>query len=244
VRRGPTSWTCRRRCPLLPTRHGHDYDPCVPAKTGPTPRRDARRSHRREVGGRYWLSSVAEWVVPVCAGLFACWLFFAVRPAVVDDLERRWGDHPRLLMLIGWAPMGLVFTAGCLIALRSDSLRKHERSMPKVELWAHVGLGLLVVPFALMLSGYRGRYRLGDAHAVLDEVAATSQWIANGIAFGDDALTLFIACLIIFAISRIVRRLPRPGWSMQLTVASWCAVAALGSLAYLLVWSYAVPLGD
>jgi hypothetical protein len=31
---------------------------------------------------------------------------------------------------------------------------------------------------------------------------------------------------------------------MQLTVASWCAVAALGSLAYLLVWSYAVPLGD
>jgi hypothetical protein len=194
------------------------------------------------VGRYHVVASVAAWVWPVCAALLAGWLFIAVRPAVVDDLQRRWGDHPRLLMLSGWAPIGLVFTAGCLIALRSDWLSKRERSMPKPELWAYVGLGTIVVPFAMMLSGYRGNYRLGDARAVLDDVAATSQWIANGVAFGDDALTLFMACVVIFAITRITRRLPRPGWSIQLTIASWCAVAALGSLSYLLVWSCSVPL--
>jgi hypothetical protein len=113
--------------------------------------------------------------------------------------------------------------------------------MPKSELWAYVGVAFLVVPFALIFSGYRGRYHTGDAQGVLDEVAGTSQWIANGISFGDDALILLVGCMIIFAITPFVRRIPRPGWSNQLTVASWCARATLGSLAYLLICSLSVP---
>jgi hypothetical protein len=156
--------------------------------------------------------TVQVWVVGSAVVGVLLWLRFSL-PDAVPTL----GDSlaPWALRLLGWASVG----GFCLVA--GSLALAHDRLGHRAPRWLLPTTLCVTLPWGLwafLMLGYRGRYSVGDADDVRDDVALGGADLLHGFDAGSLCLWLVTGAGALWALGRLLPR--KPGWPLSRTLAA------------------------